>query len=453
MNDMNLIDKCEKILNKLSRQQLDHYEVYALTTKNLDIGMEKNSIKDFTESLDSGYGIRIVKNKRIGFAYSTSFTNEEIDNLIKKVIGFSKIENSDPDFKNLPFKKEYPKLHKLFDPALKDLDPEIAIDNLNKIANAANINEKIYSISAGFSVNIYHDILLNSNNIQGESDHSVLDLYSNITTKDGNKTGSSFDFQSVRFLKEIQPEKIGKNAADLALKSLNSKKIKTGRLPVILHPIASSVILGSGIGQAINGETIQYQQSYLTDKIGEKLFIKNINIEDDGLFIKKNSIPGMGSGNFDAEGYPTQKTTIFKDGILNSYIHNSYTANKANIPNTGNASRSGYESPPTISINNLVIHSGNDGDLLDIIENTKEGIILYYTGDTPNIITGDLSALIHTGFYIKDGEIVSGIKNTMLGINMLEFFKNIDLIGSEIESVGRIHTPVLKISNIKISGQ
>ncbi|TFF88415.1 MAG: TldD/PmbA family protein [Promethearchaeota archaeon] len=446
------MDKCEKILNKLSKKDLDQYEVFGSNLKSISIDMEKNSIKDFTESFDSGFSIRIVKNKKIGFAYSTSFSDDKIDNLINRAIKFSKVGKPDKDFHSFPIKKEYKTIKNLYDPKLMNISPDIVIDNLNIISEAANKDQKVYSVSAGISIDNFKEIILNSNDIKGQSTHSEIDLYVNVTTKEGSETGSSFDFQSSRFLKEISPGKIGNRAADLALKSLKAKKLKSGSLPVIFHPITISKILGSGIGSAINAEAIQYQQSYLTDMIGEKLMREDFLIEDNGLYIKENGIAGIGSGPFDAEGFPTQSTIIFQDGILKNYLHNCYTSNKVNAQNTGNAHRIGYRSPPNISYNNLVFHPGKDGELSDLIENTKKGIILYYTGDNPNIITGDLSAMVHTGFYIEDGKIISGLRNTMIGINMLDFFKNIDLIGSEVENVGRISCPPIKVSNIKISG-
>ncbi|MBD3229064.1 MAG: hypothetical protein GF329_12825 [Candidatus Lokiarchaeota archaeon] len=449
---LNLMNKCESISNKLSKEDLDQYEVFGSNLSSISLNMEKNSIKEFTESIDIGFSIRIIKNNRIGFAYSTSFSNDKIKDLIKRAIKFAKMGKPDKDFQSLPLNKEYKELKNLFDPKLRNIDPDIVINNINIIADSANKNEKVHSISAGISVDIFNEVILNSNDVKGTTENTQIDLWVNVTTKDGTKTGSSFDFQNSRFLKEINPEKLGSRASDLALKSLKAKKLKTQRLPVIFHPIAVSKICGTGIGAAINAEAIQYQQSYLTDMLGEKLMREDFLIEDDGQYIKKNGMAGIGTKPFDAEGYPTQKTVIFEKGILKNYLHNSYTSNKVNTKNTGNAHRIGYRSPPSISYNNLIFHSGKDGKLSDLIEDTQEGVILYYTGDRPNLITGDLSAMIHTGFYIKGGEITTGIKNTTLGINMLDFFKNIDLIGSEIENVGSVSCPPIKVSNIKISG-
>jgi PmbA protein len=452
MQNENLMNNCEKVLQRLSRLPLDQFEVYGLSTKELSVEMEKNSIRDFTDLLDTGIGIRIIRVKRIGFAYSTSFKDRDLEDLINRVLKFTKVGKPDQDFQKLADPGKYQKVKNLFDPNLKDIEANKAIDTLDRISNAANIDKYIYSVSAGFTASNFHEIILNSNDIELEEEYSLLNLNCNVTSKDGSKKGSSFDFQSIKFIKEMTPEKIGQNAAELALKSLNSRQLKTGELSVIFHPIALSTILAAGIGHAINAEAIQYQQSYLTDKLGDKLFDTDINIEDNGLFIKNNGIPAVGTSNFDAEGNPTKKTTIFKDGILRNFIHNSYTANKENISSTGNAIRNSYRSTPSISISNLIFEKGNDGELSDLISSTERGIILYYTGDTPNVVTGDLSAMIHTGFQIEDGEITNATKNNMIGVNMLDLFNNIEMIGSKLEDIGRIHIPPISVSNIRVSG-
>ena len=444
---------CEVILKKLENYSLDQYEIYGLSTDQLLVIVEKNSIKDFARCIDTGFSIRVVKDKRLGFAHSTEFSEKDVDSLIKKAIKFTIMGQPDVDFKEFPRPKKYDTISNLLDKKLLNITPETAIEGLKLLIDSAKINNKVYSIGAEYRISVFHEVIMNSNGVFGSSAHSEVDISCSITTKDGNKTGSGFDFQSSRFLKEVNPEKIGSNAATIALQLLNSRKLKTGKMPVIFHPIASHTILGAGIGHGINAESVQYQRSYLTNKLGEKIFPENLLIVDDGRYIKNNGIPAVGTNIFDAEGFPTQCTTIAKDGILKSYLHNSYTAHKQGVENTGNAYRADYSSIPSISANNLVFQAGDSGTLDDMINETKEGLYLYYTGDTPNIITGDLSAMVHTGFYIKNGEIVSGVKNTMVGINMLDLFKNIDMIGSTIETIGTIHVPFIRISEMKISGK
>ena len=85
-------------------------------------------------------------------------------------------------------------------------------------------------------------------------------------------------------------------------------------------------------------------------------------------------------------------------------MHNSYTAGKEGIESTGNASRYSYSSIPSIGVTNFIMESG-DMNMKEMIEDIKKGILFDYTGDGPNISTGDFSGLILHGNLILNGEI------------------------------------------------
>ena len=96
------------------------------------------------------------------------------------------------------------------------------------------------------------------------------------------------------------------------------------------------------------------------------------------------------------------------------------------------------------------MNSGNYS--LEEIKNVKNGIILDYTGDSPNIATGDFSGLILQGNIIRNGEIKEPLNETMFGINLLDLFKNIDAISKEIKIYGSYQAPYVRIKDVQIIG-
>ncbi len=55
----------------------------------------------------------------------------------------------------------------------------------------------------------------------------------------------------------------------------------------------------------------------------EKIAGENITVVDDG------TIPGgFGTSPFDGEGVPTRRTVVIENGVLKSYLLNTYTAKK-----------------------------------------------------------------------------------------------------------------------------
>ena len=118
---------------------------------------------------------------------------------------------------------------------------------------------------------------------------------------------------------------------------------------------------------------------------------------------------------------------------------------------TGNASRFSYRSIPSISLTNMQI-LGNSGNLDSFISETQKGILVYDTGDHPNITTGDFSGLISLGYKIENGAIAFPLKNAMMGINMLDFFKQIYQVGIDYRTVFTVITPSICVTDLKIAG-
>jgi len=222
-------------------------------------------------------------------------------------------------------------------------------------------------------------------------------------------------------------------------------------LNLILHPFAVATLFSSAIGAATNAEAVQYGRSYLTNSLDEPIGVDFFNIVDNGLYMTQNGIAGMGTREFDGEGIPQSKTRLISQGVLKSFLHDTYTAGKAGCESTGNAIRPGYQSPPIISVTNLEVVGGS-GDLESLVSELDKGILIYYTADRPNLATGDFSGSISNGFKIEKGSISYPLKKAMLGINMLNFFKQINAIGADHRQIFNMITPTLGVSDVKIAG-
>ena len=136
-----------------------------------------------------------------------------------------------------------------------------------------------------------------------------------------------------------------------------------------------------------------------------------------------------------------------KSGLL----HNTYTAVKEGVESTGNAHRKSYTDVPSISNTNCILSSG-DFTKDEIFNDVKKGILLDYTGDSPNISTGDFSGLILHGNLIEDGELVHPLNETMLAINLLDLFKNVDAVSKDLKTYGSYQAPYVRIKDVQILG-
>jgi PmbA protein len=253
-------------------------------------------------------------------------------------------------------------------------------------------------------------------------------------------------FSHARSLKELEtPEAVGQEAARRALRRLGARKVGTQRVPVVFSPEIAPSILGEVLA-AVNGDAIYRQASFLAGKLGESVAAANLTIVDDG------TMPGrFGTRPFDGEGLPTRRTVVLKNGVLQSYLLNTYTARKLGLRSTGNAAR-GLAGTPGIGAGNFYLLPG---------EQTQQGILssipsgLYVTeliGQGGNTVTGDYSCGA-SGLWIENGALAYPVEEITIAGDMKEMLRNITAIGSDLIFYGSVACPAICVEGMTIAGE
>lgn len=260
---------------------------------------------------------------------------------------------------------------------------------------------------------------------------------------------SGFEFQGARAIRELDLQWIGLESARQSIRQLGSRKISSGELPVVFGPKVTAGIIASGVASACSAENIWKKRSYLTGKFGETIGSDEITVVDNGTLPN-----GIATDPFDGEGAPRTVTKIMDKGVLKSSLHNSYTARRAGVKNTGNAARGGgwdYRATPSIGYTNLILKPGK-GNLDELASEVSEGILLLYTGDRPNLATGELSAQVTVGFKIEKGDVTYPIKQATVGIKLIDLLQNMEAVGEDARQISGVIAPSTRVSKAMISG-
>jgi PmbA protein len=446
--DSRLLDIGENAVRLAERMGAEQAEVYLAQSRAYEIDAENNAIKVASESIDAGLGIRTIIAKRIGFAYVTTLNESDIEEAIANSLSLARASIADPDFVTLPdSKSSYQSVRDLFDRRISDLTSEEAADYIIRIIDSTKqeLEGRNYAIEAGIHTSSTTNAIVNSLGINKSESKTSISIYAYPVIKEDDDQTASYDYQISRKLDDIDPEAVGKSAAELAIGFLRPKTIEGGDMPVVFTPLAASAVLGRGFADAVNAEEVQMGRSYISDAIGKMISSEVLEIVDDGLLSG-----GVGTRSFDAEGYPSQRTDVIERGVLKSLLHNSYTANKDSVDNTGNASRPSYSGLPGISTTNFIVTPGR-GTLDDFISELDKGVVCRNTGDRPNMTTGNLSAMIIEGYYIERGEIQHSLKNTLIGITMQDLLKRINHVGDDSKTTFTMVTPSIVVESANIT--
>lgn len=239
------------------------------------------------------------------------------------------------------------------------------------------------------------------------------------------------------------PEEVGRTAARRALRRLGARKVKTTEAPVIFDPETAASLVRA-MASAASGPSLYRRASFLLDRLGAKVAAPGVTIVDDGL------IPGaLGSRPFDGEGLPTRRTVIVGEGVLESYLLDTYSARKLGMASTHHAARDG--SGVTVGTTNLMLMPG-PASPADLIGSVARG--LYVTeliGFGVNGVTGDYSRGA-AGIWIEGGELAYPVEEITVAGNLLDMFAAIEGVANDLRLRDRTASPTLKIGRMVVAG-
>ncbi len=240
------------------------------------------------------------------------------------------------------------------------------------------------------------------------------------------------------------PESVGKKAAQRALRKLGGRKVATSRVPVVFDAETARSLLGH-IFEAVRGDAIYRNASFLAGKLNEAVAGENITVMDDGL-----RPSGFGSRPFDDEGVPPAVTPVIEKGVLRNYLLNTYTARKLNLRTTGNASR-GVAGPPGVGPKNFYLQPGAHSPH-EIIRSVKNGFyVTELIGFGVNIVTGDYSRGA-SGMWIENGELAYPVEEVTIAGNLPEMLRNVAMVGSDLEFRSPLAAPTLRVEGLTVAG-
>jgi len=245
------------------------------------------------------------------------------------------------------------------------------------------------------------------------------------------------------------PESVGQEAARRALRRLGARKVPTQRVPIVFAPEVARSLIGS-LFEAASGDSIWRHASFLAGKLGAQIAAPSLTIVDDNAMLLPNGTGGFGSSPFDGEGLPSRRTVVLKDGVLQTYLLNSYSARKLGLKSTHNASR-GLAGTPGIGCGNLYLEPGQLTPE-EILAGVPSG--LYVTslmGFGTNIVTGDYSRGA-TGLWIENGQLTHAVEEVTIAGNLGEMLMKVTAIGNDLVFRGSVASPTLRIDGMTIAG-
>ncbi|RMG56207.1 MAG: metalloprotease PmbA, partial [Gammaproteobacteria bacterium] len=171
-------------------------------------------------------------------------------------------------------------------------------------------------------------------------------------------------------------EAVGRRAGERTLRRLGARKLATGTMPVLFAPEVARGLIGHFVS-AVRGPSLYRKASFLLDALGERIFPAGLHLHEQPHLPR-----ALGSAPFDAEGVATQPRDLVRDGVLEGYVLDHYSACRLGMETTGNAG----------GVRNLTVEPTTAENLEGLCRRMGRGLLVTeLIGHGVNIVTGDYS--------------------------------------------------------------
>ncbi len=434
------------VVEKARAGGADTAEAVLRESTEFSVIVRAGNIEQLTESRSNRLLIAVSSEKRQATVTTSDLSPASIELLIAEGIELAGVMDRDTYFA-LPDPDELGRVEddlEIFDPETIDLptDRKIAIA-MELERTALGMDGRIIPDRALFSNEIKTIAFANSLGFCNGHTRTLNLIEIACAARDTGGTGggtgkkqSSFWYSAATHLDRLEPiETVAERAVSRTLRKLGARKPATCEVPVVFDPLMAANFIES-IAKAVGGGNIYRKSSFLVDKRGRRVAPSILTIIDDPLLTG-----GLASRPFDGEGVISRSTVVIENGVLKSYLMNSYQARKLDLATTGNSGGpSNFYMAPGASSPDEIIAGVPNG--------------LYLTslfGPGANWSTGDFSQG-GQGIWIENGKLSYPVNEFTIAGSFSRILEGIAGIGNDLSWRREYAAPTFLVERMTISG-
>ncbi len=437
-----------RLLDAAKKAGAEAADAYAVAGDSLSIEVRDGALEQAERSEGIDIGLRVLIGKRQATVSASDTSADTISTMAERAVAMAREAPEDP-WCGLAAPGE---LSSIRDAAGLDLvdpeempDPEALQDAaLSAEAAACGVAgiTRMDGAGAGWSSRRFH--LAATNGFSGGSGRTGHWLQAVAICGDGLEMERDYAAEMRVHAADLpDPAEVGRRAGERTIARAGASRPPTGAFPVLFDERIASSLIGHLV-QAVNGSAVARGASWLKDAMGEAVLPAGIDLVAD-----PDRPRVSGSRRFDAEGLPTARRHLVRDGRLCSWTLDLATARKLGLQSTANAER-GASSPPHPSEGNLALTQG-DVSQDDLLDEMGTGLLVTsLIGATINPTTGDYSRGA-SGFWIENGEIVRPVNECTIAGNLREMLASLRPANDARAHLSRV-VPSLLVEGLVIAG-
>jgi len=444
------------VLAKTEKGGASQAEAFILDSHIRSVYIEDGAPRLADDKLERGLGLKACIRKRIGFSSGVISNVRSAEEIVNEALSIAKTTKEDSDFHSFPSGGEVSgEIKDVFCEETAGITTEEIVAGAMIAVRAAEKNEGVKVPLGLLRLAKYSLHVSNSLGVRFHHRGTMIFLHFTAKATQGEKVGEGVEKVWSTKISSIDFESIGNSIAEKALKTLEADAFRRElKGTAVINPVETAGLLNS-VKFATSSEQVNKGRSPWSKKIGTKVASQEFTVIDDGTYPG-----GIKSAVADDEGVKTTKKPIISNGILRSYIYDSYNANIMGVKATGNGFRRGtrsiegaFASPVNCAYSNMTIKPGNKSRE-EIISQIDKGVLVErFASPEVNPITGGFGCEVRNATFIEGGQLTKHVKHALLTGNMYEHLKNVVGVGNDVKIVGDIILPTIAFSGATLIGQ
>lgn len=407
----------------------EQVEAFVSRDSETDIRVYEGEIEHFVSAQSEGIGIRIICEGRTGFAYAGTLDQRAIAEVLAEArdnVEFGTADEwaglAEPDGVVVVAQE-------LWNESLASYATERKIELAKELERlTCSMDARVRVDDSNYSDVSAESAVATTTGIRRSGRENGCYVSISTLADDGDETQTGFGFSVGRTPDEFDLAKAAKEAADRATRLLGATKPTSRRLTVVLDPFVTASFLGI-ISGTLNGEAVIKGRSLFRDRVGEVVAHPAFTLVDDPT----NPLAYTAT-ELDGEGLAARRNLLVTDGVLQGFIHNSYSARRAGTVSTGNAVRGGFKATPGVGALALQLVPGTRSQD-ELVSSITDGVLVQsvsgmHSGVNP--VSGDFSTGA-SGLLITNGQVGAPVREFTIASTLQRMLLDVLEVGSDID--------------------
>ena len=428
----------------------EQVEAYVSRSSHTQVKVFGGDVESLSSADTAGVGMRVIVDGRQGFAYAGSLDESDVAEVLAEArdnAGFGSVD----EFLGLVAPDGVaPADLDLFRAELAEFPTSEKVELALEVERATRaLDPRIRGLdSSGYGDTSYESAIACSRGITATSRGTVCSLWADALAEEGTETQTGYGYSVARTPHDLDVAKAAADAAERATRMLGARKPASRRLTVVFDPKVTASFLGM-LASGLSAEAAIKGRSLFAGREGESVGVPFLTLVDD-----PTEPDAYGASRFDAEGLASRRNLLIDGGVLQGFLHNSYTGRRCGVASNAAAVGAGSAPRPAPAAAPWPWQPGTRTQD-ELLAELGEGLLVQsvsglHSGTNP--ISGDFSVGVE-GLMVRGGEKAEPIREATIASTLQRMLQDVVAVGSDQEWLpGGAAGVTMLVADLTLSG-